>query len=184
MEQKWEFQGQFTNYKIAALLSTFMKWVLLGLHTMNSEDGETYQVKNIIKATSQFVSQNIKTVRQTNYHLQKGQPIRAPLETPLNVCVGLYIYHVTCSKKLVNFLSDLNINTNYKKVINIKKDAAQAVSKQKEEDNGVFIPSNLKRDEVVFFAIDNFDLAIDTPDGKKQLHGTATDVYQSQKGMP
>ena len=65
LEQKWEFEEKFTNYKMPALLSTFMKWVLLGPHTMNSEDGETYQVNNIIKATLQFVSQNIKTVRQT-----------------------------------------------------------------------------------------------------------------------
>ena len=102
-----------------ALLSTFMKWVLLGPHTMNSEDGETYQVNNIIKTTSQFVSQNIKTATQTNYHLQKGQPMRSALETPLIVAVGLYIYHATRSKKLVNFLLDLDISTNYKKVINM-----------------------------------------------------------------
>ena len=60
---------------------------------------------------------------------------------------------------------------------NIKKDVAQATLKQKEEDD-VFIPSNLKRHEVVFFPIDNFDLAIDTPDGKKLHHGTRTAVYQ------
>ena len=124
LEQKWLFQGKLTNYKMPALLSTFMKWVLLGPHRMNSEDSETYQINNIKKATSQFVSQNIKTARQTNYHLQKGQPMREALKTPLNVGIGLYIYHATLSKKLVNFLSDLNISTNYKKVINIKKDVA------------------------------------------------------------
>ena len=47
---------KFTNYKMPALLSTF------GPHTMNSEDGETYQGNNIIKATSQVVSENIKIV--------------------------------------------------------------------------------------------------------------------------
>ena len=62
LEQMWEFQGKFTNYKMLALLITFMKWVLLGPHTTNSEDSEIYQINNIIKATSQFVSQNIKTV--------------------------------------------------------------------------------------------------------------------------
>ena len=90
----------------------------------------------------------------------------------------MYRYHATRSKKLVNFLSDLNISINYRKVIIIKKDVAQPVLKQKEEYNGVFIPSNLKRDETVFFAIDNFALAIDTPDGKKQLYGTGAVVYQ------
>ena len=69
------------------------------------------------------------------------------------------------------------MSTNHKKVKNIKKDVAQATLKQKEEDN-VFIPSNLKRHEVVFFPIDNFDLAIDTPDGKKLHHGTRAVVYQ------
>ena len=88
----------------------------------------------------------------------------------------IYIYHATRSKKLLNFLSDLNIRIKYKKVINIK-DVAQAVLKQKEEDNGVFIPPNLKRDEAVFFAIDNFDLAMDTSDGQKQLRGTGTVAY-------
>ena len=63
----------------------------------------------------------------------------------------------------------LNISTNYKQVINIKKDVAQAVLKQKEEDNGIFIYSNLKRGEVVFFALDNVDPAIGASDGKKQL---------------
>ena len=78
----------------------------------------------------------------------------------------VYINHATRSKRLDN-LSDLNISTNNKKVINIKKD-----------DNGVFIPSNLKRDEGVLFATKNFDLAIDTLHGMKQLHGAGTVVYQ------
>ena len=63
LEQKWEFQGKLMNYKVSTLLSTFMKWVLVGLHTMNSEDGETYQVNNI-NTTSQFVSQKIKILKQ------------------------------------------------------------------------------------------------------------------------
>ena len=154
-----------------ALLSTFMKWVLLDLHKMTSEDGETYQVNIIIKATSQFVSQCIKTVRQTNYHLQKGQPMRAALETPLNVGVVLYIYHATRSKNLANFLSDLNISTNYKSNKH-KEGLAQAVLKQKEEDNGVIIPSNLKRDEVLLMARSSF-----TEQGQLL-------IKKSQRGMP
>ena len=68
-----------------------MKWVLHGLHTMYYEHGEPYKVNNITKATSEFVSWNIKTARQTNCNLQKGQPMRATLEKRLDVGVGLYI---------------------------------------------------------------------------------------------
>ena len=40
----------------------------------------------------------------------------------------------------------------------------QAVQEQKNKDNGIFIPSTLEHNKPVFFAIDNVDLAIDTPD--------------------
>ena len=44
----------------------------------------------------------------------------------------------------------------------------------------VFIPVNISVDRPITFAIDNIDLKIDTPDGKHQLHGTATVVYQQK----
>ena len=84
------------------------------------------------------------------------------------------------SKKLVNFLFGLNLGTNYQKVIIIKKDIVEAVLERKKANNGVFIPSTLKEDQPIYFAIDNVDLKIDTPDGKGQFHGTGTVVYQKK----
>lgn len=54
----------------------------------------------------------------------------------------------------------------------------QAVQEQKIKHNGIFIPSTLECNKLVFFAIDNVYSAIDTPDGNRQLHGTGTTVYQ------
>ena len=54
----------------------------------------------------------------------------------------------------------------------------QVVQEQKIKDNGIFIPSTLKRRKLVFFAIDNADLSINTPERKRQLQGTGTVVYQ------
>ena len=54
----------------------------------------------------------------------------------------------------------------------------QAVKKQKKNENGGFILSTLERNKPIYFAIDNVDLAVDTSDGKNQLHGTGTVVYQ------
>ena len=42
----------------------------------------------------------------------------------------------------------------------------------------VFISLQVYQKETLFFAIDNSDLQIDTPDGKGQLHATATSIYQ------
>ena len=46
------------------------------------------------------------------------------------------------------------------------------------KNENIFIPPCITPDSPVFFAIDNTDLKIDTPDGKGQLHGTAIAIYQ------
>ena len=51
-------------------------------------------------------------------------------------------------------------------------------NKKSNTTSRIFIPSTLECNELVFFAIDNVYSAIDTPDGKRQLHGTGTTVYQ------
>ena len=123
LSQKWEFTGNFKSYDSPTLLSTFLKWVLLGPHTENSNKSQrSPAIEKLMHTTAQFVSQNIKTSRQTNYRLERTTTnIYSKIETPLNVGLGLYIYHVTRSKKLINFLSDLNISISYKKVTGIKK---------------------------------------------------------------
>ena len=84
------------------------------------------------------------------------------------------------SKKLINFLSDLNVGANYHKITNIKKSIVDAVLAKRTENNGVFIPSAISEENPVFFATDNVDLAFDTPFGKRQPHGTGTVVYQQR----
>ena len=54
----------------------------------------------------------------------------------------------------------------------------QVVQEQKNKENGILIQSTFQRSKPVLFPIDNVDLAIDTPDGKRQFHDMATVVYQ------
>ena len=61
----------------------------------------------------------------------------------VNVGLGLHVNHQTKSKKIVNFLSALNIDKNYDKVINNKKDIATTVHDKQEINEGVFAPSLL-----------------------------------------
>ena len=96
----------------------------------------------------------------------------------MNVGVGLYVYHSARSKKLVNFLSDLNVSISYDKVIDIKKDIAANIMEKSKEVDGVFVSSSLVKNWPTCFAIDNTDLKMDTVDGKDQLYGTAIAVYQ------
>ena len=82
------------------------------------------------------------------------------IETPLNIGSGIAFCHATRSKKLVNFLSDLNVSASYQKVIGIKKNIAQSVLKRRAENDNVFIPLNISVDRPITFAIDNIDLKI------------------------
>ena len=122
----------------------------------------------------------MKSNRQTQYHHHNPESsLFSKVETLLNIGLGLYTYYVSRSKKLVNFISDLNLGADYQKIVNIKKGIVQAVLEKKKENNGVFIPSTLK-DQPIYFAIENVDLKIDTPDSKEQFHGTGTVAYQKK----
>ena len=157
-----------------------MKWILLGPTTdFDINANSTLVVENLIKTTTQFASQNIKTSRQSQYHIEtSSKTLYSKIETPLNVGLGLYVYHITRSKNC--FLSDLNVGVKYHKITNIKKSIVDAVLAKRTENNGVFIPSTINKENLVFFAVDNVDLTIDTSDGKRQLHGTGTVVYQQR----
>ena len=56
-----EFDCNFESYKPSHLLSTFLKWVLIGPH--NSDAGRTKQIETIIGVTTEVVSQNLKSNR-------------------------------------------------------------------------------------------------------------------------
>ena len=97
--------------------------------------------------------------------------------------IGLYFHQTTRSKKLIDTFYSRNICINYDKVLDIKKDVANAILEKRSENNGVFIPSRLIENCRPFFATDNTDIKTDTPTGKHQLHGTAMAVSQ-QNSQP
>ena len=45
------------------------------------------------------------------------------------------------------------------------------------------VPTGLKKNRFVFFAVDNIDFAEDTVDGKNTLHGTVMTVYQQEDAL-
>ena len=61
--------------------------------------------------------------------LKTGENMRgySMIKTLLSNKIDLYLYQHTRSKKLINFLSDLNISANYKQVIRPKEDIASSI---------------------------------------------------------
>ena len=86
-----------------------------------------------------LVSQNVKMNEQVNYDQQDKTHNKT--EAPLSIGTSLFLYHNTRSKKLVDFLYDLNIGVSYDKVISIKKDIVSSIQEQRDKSNGAFIPT-------------------------------------------
>ena len=121
LSQSWKFAGDFSAYKTPAHLSIFLKWFLFG-PCVSPENDDTKEIESLLNITVQFILQNVKTNRQTNYHLQQNsKTIASKIETPLDIGFGIALYHATRRRKLVNFLSDLSVSASYQKVIRIKK---------------------------------------------------------------
>ena len=111
LSQSWKFTGDFSTYKTPALLSIFLKGFLFG-PCVSPENDDTKEIQSL---------RNVKTSRQTNYHLQQNsKTIASKIETPLDIGFGTAFYHAR-RRKLVNFFSDLSVSASYQKVIRIKK---------------------------------------------------------------
>ena len=90
--------------------------------------------------------QSVKTPRQASYESSNANcNTYQRTETLLIVDAGLYWYHATRSKKLINFFSDLNIDIISDKVTGINKDVSNIIIEKCKEINGVFLPSTLSK---------------------------------------
>ena len=69
-------------------------------------------------------------------------------------------------------LSDFNLSK-------IKEDIAPTL-RDKIQENNMYFLFPLFHQEMLYFAIDNVDVKIDTPYGKNQLHGTVIMAYQNE----
>jgi len=62
----------------------------------------------------------------------------------------------------------------------IKRELVESVKKVSRDNGGIYVPPSISPDKPLFFAIDNIDLNIDTPDGKDQLHGSSQVIFQEK----
>ena len=68
-------------------------------------------------------------------------------------------------------------------MLQIETDIANFVADNIEKNNGIDVPQNILEGIPIHFAIDNSDFSNDTPDGKREFHGTGQVVFQKKKEM-
>ena len=90
LKEKWKFNGDLNNFTAPQLLSTFLKWVLIGTENRNSEGTNACKVKSEMAVITQLIMQSIKTPRQASHESTNANcNTYQRIEIPLSVGVGL-----------------------------------------------------------------------------------------------
>ena len=88
-------------------------------------------------------------------------------ETPFPLYVGLKLHASARQKATINTFHGMGMSVSYDRVMEVRKGLAISVSQRFAED-GVVLPSNIKRGVFTTGAVDNIDES-----GRTELHGTA-----------
>ena len=81
----------------------------------------------------------------------------------------MHIYQKNQSKTLLDILSGLHLTAPYEKICSIKNDLLTYAKEKMSENVGIYVSPSLSPNTSLYFAVDNVDFQIDTPDGKEQL---------------
>ena len=130
------------------------------------EDGDQTNTNARIKvacAISQLICSNAskRDTHATSLYQRKER------ETPFPLYVALKLHANNRQKAAISTFHSLGVSVSYDRVMDVRKDFAKAVSKQWSDD-GVVVPTNIKRRVFATSAIDKLDES-----GRYEFHGTA-----------
>lgn len=114
--------------------------------------------------------EQVLNLAQDLSHAVAGTP------TPKHVGTALHVMKETRSKEIVTLLNRFGNCISYQDAQRCITTMAEAVD-QKTEEDGVFVPTNLKAGRLTQFAFDNLDFHEYTKDGRT-LHGTTHVIFQ------
>ena len=95
-KENWVFNGSFGKFTLPPLLSTLLRWILVGPTESIENEKRELGIEQVTSIVSQVVMQCMKSKRQFQY--DSHHKMRSTVETPLNVGIGLYIHQRTRSE--------------------------------------------------------------------------------------
>ena len=112
-QKKWQFKDTFNGFTIPQSLKSILHWVITGpKHEVDRAGRKKDEIDRSVNMVAEIIMNLIKTDRQVNYQSRKGDDGQYcnVNETPFTVGLGLHVHKTTRSKKLVNFLSNINLS--------------------------------------------------------------------------
>lgn len=105
------------------------------------------------------------------------EAVRSTNEIPQQLAVGLVVHQAFRSKKLVTLLNGFGLSIEYNRLLKVEAQIESNVVKENERTDGGYLPADVVKGRLVFFAVDNINFQKDTYDGQRTLHGTAMEIY-------
>lgn len=165
--RKWVFTGPLddvSNEQLPDELYSFFRWVLQGPNTELSAKVKSEEVHKRAMTLAQITASTKEAVRSTN-------------EIPQQLAVGLVVHQAFRSKKLVTLLNGFGLSIEYNRLLKVEAQIESSVVKENERTDGGYLPADVVKGRLVFFAVDNINFQKDTYDGQRTLHGTAMEIY-------
>ena len=162
-----EFKGQCQETSVPDGLK-----FLVGMITRGPSSEETVTETQATLSIAQLVFFNT-TTKATNANRT---------ETPLPVCIGLYVHSRFRSGEMVDELARRGLSVNYRCVMYLEKKMGLSVIQQF-ADEGVVCPPGLRRGLFTVGATDNIDHTSSSTTSAESFHGTAISLFQARTTM-
>ncbi|EDO31470.1 predicted protein [Nematostella vectensis] len=139
----------------------------------NDKSSEVHKRALSLAQTTMSLTLTERQVRNT-----KSEVIHVARVMPQQLAIGIAVHQAIRSKDIINFLHGFGMSVEYNKILRVEAQIENNVLQRMQQNGGTYLSPDIILGRRVFFAADNVDFAGDTPDGKRNLHGTAMAIYQ------
>ncbi|XP_032226529.2 uncharacterized protein LOC116609840 [Nematostella vectensis] len=176
--EQGEFSGKLDDINESQMpneLCCFFRWIIQGPKDFTSDDksSEVHKRALSLAQTTMSLTLTERQVRNT-----KSEVIHVARVMPQQLAIGIAVHQAIRSKDIINFLHGFGMSVEYNKILRVEAQIENNVLQRMQQNGGTYLSPDIILGRRVFFAADNVDFAGDTPDGKRNLHGTAMAIYQ------
>ena len=160
-KEKWTFCGSVKSDRktIPEFLQIFLEWVYAGETELSGF--RDVNMTRIATTTGQIMMYNLKSDRQVQYKAAEDTDFRHRYTMPHMAGAGLVMRRGGAKKKLIDMFANYGLCTPSVECLILETSIANAVIRNMDKHNGVFIPGNLSKGVFISFHLDNTDFAED-----------------------
>ena len=160
-KEKWTFCGTVKSDRktIPEFLQIFLEWVYAGETELSGF--RDVNMARIATTTGQIMMYNLKPDRQVQYKAAEDTDFQHRYTMPHMAGAGLVMRRGGAKEKLIDMFANYGLCTPSVECLILETSIVNAVIRNMDKNNGVFIPGNISKGLFISFHLDNTDFAED-----------------------